>query len=76
MAIGGQGGRIYSCKGKLTDVTMLFGCIMQHFIDATVGNGMAQAVFKNGERLVDLPGFMGVGHLRVSTNPPRFLHIK
>ncbi len=27
--------------------------------------GLAQAVFKNGDRISDLPGYMGVGHLRV-----------
>lgn len=30
------------------------------------GNGMAASVFRNGERIQDLPGFMGVGHCKPS----------
>lgn len=51
----------------IRDMTGISTCATEGRIFQCKGNGLASKVFRDGARVQDLPGYMGLGHLRYPT---------
>lgn len=58
---------LYLLQHRGQDACGISTCATGGRIYQCKGNGLAAKVFRDGSRIMDLPGFMGVGHLRYPT---------